>query len=371
MKKTNSKNILKRNKMRSAVFCAPSTSRQDLIRRTGLCGRTVDRYAAKLERQGLITVDSADSPRGRPGTIYHSNSEKILFLSVSLVDQKLCYVVIDINSFLLYGNVLLLSGKIQPSEMIRIALDEFQTIRRRFPDMVFAAIACNCNTYKQDKSRISAFFKLPGMLRQLYDTQVVLMQNDELIFSRLCKILQLKGNIGFFCPGHLYMLVMSNGELRDDLSGFFRSFRHRQIDRTASQVCPVCGRHGCIDSQLSYEGIVRRFLKECGGNMEKDMPIHYYYNNILAHGEGGEPAACKTIRECGIFTARVLAMMKEELHLDQILLANTTRLFHDSVQTEYRKLTGDTAPLLNFNSLTATDSVYAAAELMRLDFLDF
>lgn len=356
--------------MRTAIFCSRRISRQDLIRRTGLCGRTVGRYAAELERQGLITVDSADSQRGRPGIIYLSNSEKILFVSVSLVDQKLCFVVIDINSFLLYSNVLQLSEKTQPSDLIRIALDEFQAIRQRFPDMVFAAIACNLNAYRLDKTSISAFSKLPGMLRQLYDTQTVLMQNDELVFSRICRILQLKGSVGYFCPGHLYMHVMDNGELRDDLNGFFRKFRHRQIDRSAAQVCPVCGRCGCIDSLLSYEGIVRRHLAECGKNMEKDMPLHYYYNNILSHGEGGEPAACKTVRECGILTARVLALMKKDLHLDQILLANATRLFHDSVQDEYRKLTGDTAPLLNFNSLTVADSVYAATELMRLDFLD-
>ena len=353
-----------------AIFCSRRISRQDLIRRTGLCGRTVDHYTAELKRQGLIAEKSEDGQRGRPGIIYLSNSEKILFVSVSLVDQKLCFVVIDINSFLLYSNVLLLSGKTQPSDLIRMALDEFQTIRRRFPDMVFAAIACNLNTYRLDKTSISAFSKLPGMLSHLYDTQTVLMQNDELVFSRICRILQLKGRVGYFCPGHLYMYVMDNGELRDDLNGFFRSFRHRQLDRSAAPVCPVCGRRGCIDSLLTYEATVHRYLNECGGKKEENMPIHYYYGDILSHSESGDPAACKIIREDSLYTARVLVMMKNELHLDQVLLANTTRLFHDFVLGEYRKLTGDPVPLLNFNSLTVADSAYAAAELMRLNFLD-
>ena len=62
--------------------------------------------------------------------------------------------------------------------------------------------------------------------------------------------------------------------------------------------------------------------------------------------------------------------MKKELHLDHILLCNGTPLLHRSLLAEYEKLTGDTTPLLNFSYLTVSDTVYTAAELMRLKSLN-
>ena len=57
-------------------------------------------------------------------------------------------------------------------------------------------------------------------------------------------------------------------------------------------------------------------------------------------------------------------------HLDHILLCNSTHLLYRSLLAEYEKLTGDTTPLLNFSYLTVSDTVYTAAELMRLKILN-
>lgn len=369
MEKKISKINLKKQRIRTAIFSGICISRQELIRQTGFSGRTVDNYTNELKRHGLILEETAEGQRGRPGIIYRSNSERIIFVSVSLFTGKLCFAVIDINSYLLYSNVILLPERMPSTDVIRLSLEELQNIRNRFPDMAVAAIGCNLNSYRQDSQRSLKFKELVNVLRRLYGIHVELMEDSELVFRRLYKSLLLKGNAGLFVPGHLHAHVITNGELRNDLDGYFRNFRHRQIDRSASEICCICGRRGCIDSLLSYGSIIRRYLKLTG----KGDPGSLYnliYNNILIQSQAEAPDACRIIKENGIYIARAVVVMKKELYLDHILLCNGTPLLHRSLLAEYEKLTGDTTPLLNFSYLTVSDTVYTAAELMRLKILN-
>ena len=369
MAKKISKINLKKQRIRTAIFSGISISRQELIRQTGFSGRTVDNYTNELKRHGLILEEITAGQRGRPGIIYRSNSERIIFVSVSLFTSKLCFAVIDINSYLLYSNVILLPERMPSTDVIRLSLEELQNIRNRFPDMAVAAIGCNLNSYRQDSQRSLKFKELVNVLRRLYGIHVELMEDSELVFRRLYKSLLLKGNAGLFVPGHLHAHVITNGELRNDLDGYFRNFRHRQIDRSASEICCICGRRVCIDSLLSYGSIIRRYLKLTG----KGDPGSLYnliYNNILIQSQAEAPDACRIIKENGIYIARAVVVMKKELYLDHILLCNGTPLLHRSLLAEYEKLTGDTTPLLNFSYLTVSDTVYTAAELMRLKILN-
>ena len=364
-----SKISLKKQRIRSVIFSSRRITRQELIRQTGFSGRTVENYTRELKLQGLILVETTEGKRGRPGIVYRSNSEKIIFLSVSLITDRLCFAVIDINSYLLYSRVLPLSERAASPDLIRLCLDEVQEIRRNFPDMALAAIGCNLNTYRQDPQRIRKFRELAGVFRRLYGIHVELMEDSELVFRRLYKSLLLKDSAGLLVPGdRIYGYVITDGELRDDLEGYFRDFRHRQIDRNTSNVCDVCGRHGCIESLLTYDATIRRYLKivrndypDISGNL---------YNHILIQSQAGEQEACRIIQENGIYLARAVAILKKELRLEHILLCNSTPLLYQSILREYEKLTGDTTPLLNFSCLTVSDPVYCAAELMRLKILN-
>lgn len=369
MAKKISKINLKKQRIRTAIFSGISISRQELIRQTGFSGRTVDNYTNELKRHGLILEEITAGQRGRPGIIYRSNSERIIFVSVSLFTSKLCFAVIDINSYLLYSNVILLPERMPSTDVIRLSLEELQNIRNRFPDMAVAAIGCNLNSYRQDSQRSLKFKELVNVLRRLYGIHVELMEDSELVFRRLYKSLLLKGNAGLFVPGHLHAHVITNGELRNDLDGYFRNFRHRQIDRSASEICCICGRRGCIDSLLSYGSIIRRYLR-LTGESDHGKYGNLIYNNILIQSQAEAPDACRIIKENGIYIARAVVVMKKELYLDHILLCNGTPLLHRSLLAEYEKLTGDTTPLLNFSYLTVSDTVYTAAELMRLKILN-
>ena len=369
MAKKISKINLKKQRIRTAIFSGISISRQELIRQTGFSGRTVDNYTNELKRHGLILEEITAGQRGRPRIIYRSNSERIIFVSVSLFTSKLCFAVIDINSYLLYSNVILLPERMPSTDVIRLSLEELQNIRNRFPDMAVAAIGCNLNSYRQDSQRSLKFKELVNVLRRLYGIHVELMEDSELVFRRLYKSLLLKGNAGLFVPGHLHAHVITNGELRNDLDGYFRNFRHRQIDRSASEICCICGRRGCIDSLLSYGSIIRRYLR-LTGESDHGKYGNLIYNNILIQSQAEAPDACRIIKENGIYIARAVVVMKKELYLDHILLCNGTPLLHRSLLAEYEKLTGDTTPLLNFSYLTVSDTVYTAAELMRLKILN-
>ena len=201
MEKKISKINLKKQRIRSTIFSGICISRQELIRQTGFSGRTVDNYTNELKRHGLILEEIAEGQRGRPGIIYRSNSERIIFVSVSLFTGKLCFAVIDINSYLLYSNVLIIPEPAPSTDVIRLSLEEIQNIRNRFPDMAVAAIGCNLNTYRQDSRRSLQFRELVKILRRLYGIHVELMEDSELVFRRLYKSLLLKGNAGLFVPG--------------------------------------------------------------------------------------------------------------------------------------------------------------------------
>ena len=370
MAKKISKINQKKQRIRTAIFSGISISRQELIRQTGFSGRTVDNYTNELKRHGLILEEITAGQRGRPGIIYRSNSERIIFISVSLITCKLCFAVIDINSYLLYSNVIILPERTPSTDVIRLSLEELQNIRNRFPDMAVAAIGCNLNSYRQDSQRSLKFRELVSVLRRLYDIHVELMEDSELIFRRLYKSLLLKGNAGLFVPGdNICTYVITDGELRDDLDGYFRDFKHRQIDRASSEICCICGRRGCIESLLTYDSTIRRYLR-LTGESDHGKYGNLIYNNILIQSQAEAPDACRIIKENGIYIARAVVVMKKELYLDHILLCNGTPLLHRSLLAEYEKLTGDTTPLLNFSYLTVSDTVYTAAELMRLKILN-
>ncbi len=369
MAKKISKINLKKQRIRSTIFSGISISRQELIRQTGFSGRTVDNYTNELKRHGLILEEITAGQRGRPGIIYRSNSERIIFVSVSLFTSKLCFAVIDINSYLLYSNVILLPERMPSTDVIRLSLEELQNIRNKFPDMAVAAIGCNLNSYRQDSQRSLKFKELVNVLRRLYDIHVELMMDFTPIFLRLCKTQNLKGNVGVFVLGSNETYVITDGKLRDDLDGYFHNFRHRQIDRTSGEFCYTCGKYGCIESLLTYKAVTHRYDK-LRGKKEHCGDCDFLYKSILLQSQEGAPDACRIIQENGIYTARAVTIIKKELHLDRIIICNSRHLLAQSLQNEFEKQTGDATPLLNLNNLTVSDIVYSAAELLRLETLN-
>ena len=341
-----SKINLKKQRMRTIIFSHICISRQELIRLTGFTGRTVDNYANELKRLGLIWEETTNGLRGRPSIMYRSNSAHIIFVSISIFACKLCFTVIDINSYQLYSNVIILTEQTPSADIIRLSLEELQNIRNIFSNMTIIGIACNRSTYHLDNQRGVKFRELVTILHRLYGIHIEVLDGFTAVFLRLCKSLLLKGNVGVFVLGDNDAYVITDGELRDDLNGYFHNFKHRQIECASQEICHSCRKRGCIESLLSYDSTIRRYQK-LTGKIPTDPHSNCIYDSILVQSKAGEPDACRIIRENGIYAARAISIMKKELQLDHILLCNSTPLLHRTLLTEYKRLTGDTAPPLN------------------------
>lgn len=364
-----SKTLVKKLKMRNLIFNNREISRQELIRLTGFTNRTVDRYAANLKAQGLIFAETRAEHRGHPSIIYKSNSENICFISISLIETRLCFQVIDINSYLIHSHISNLAPNAPASDIIRVGHEGLKQIRARFSNLAIAAAGFNFSTYHQKRNYISAFRRLMQEIQRRYDINVDANESTAWCLLRIYESLALTGRVGTLIPGdEIRLHVVDNGMVCEDLGNYLNKYKHHQLDQHSSYSC-TCGRHGCINSLLTYKSTIQRYY-DLLGSEPGNQSLEVLYNNFILQGEAGESAACKILKENGVLTAKALTILKEELHLDQLVLFNCASPTYVTLTKEYHKKTNNTHHLLNFR-LTVSDSSYAAAELMRQRFLNY
>ena len=357
------KNTTKKLKMRNIIFNRICVSRQELLKSTGLSFRALDRYISELQENNLISKEIRSGKRGRSSYFYRSNSANIIFAGLSMFQSRYCLVVLDINSFVIYSNVLDFQSNISGQKLVQLGMDILDEIRIHFPDKNLAAIGFNFNTFNQPESRFSTFRELMLRAGERFRTEVKLFESSSLNLLRIYTILGLSGSIGMLIFGDKIRLhVVTNGEIRSDLDNFLKVFRHRQIDEKSKYVCPHCRKRGCIDVLLTYSSIIRRYQDLSG-----QEPI--LYENLQLLGESGEPAARKIIEENSILAARTFALLKKELPLDRMMISNLTKTGYDIFTDEYCKLTGEKDAPLNLCSMSLSDVILATAEMVRKEML--
>lgn len=349
--------------MRNIIFNRICVSRQELLKSTGLSIRALDRYIAELLENDLICKEIHSGKRGRTSYFYRSNSNKIIFAGLSLIQSRLCLVVLDINSFVIYSKVLDFQHNISSQKLIQLGLDLLKDIRIQFPNKNLAAIGFNFNTYNQPEQRFSTFRELMLRAGEQLKSEVKLFESSSLNLLRVYTIFGWTGSAGLLIFGDKIRLhVVTDGEIRSDLDYFLKKFRHQQIDAKSKWVCPYCRKRGCINVLLTYEAMIRRYQDISG-----QEPI--LYENLQLLGESGEPAARKILEENSILTARAFALLRKEFPLDRLMISNCTKTGYEIFSEEYRNLTGEKEVPINLCSLSLSDVILATAEMVRKEML--
>ena len=95
------------------------------------------------------------------------------------------------------------------------------------------------------------------------------------------------------------------------------------------------------------------------------------YNNIQLLGDSGEPAARRILEENGVLIARAMAILRSDLQLDHLVISNCPKTQYDIFSAAYQDLTGSGNPVLNLRSLSVSDAILAAADMMRREILGY
>ncbi len=390
-----SRNFVKRRYVRKLIFGARSITRQDLIRISGLSGRTVDKYTGELKAQRLIQFSSGppEGRQGRPGVVYMSNSENIYFAGISLIEWKLCFAVIDINSYLIYSRVVEMPDDPDGKELIRLGFTELEQIRRTFPEKAMSSLCFSLNTYCQPAKRAAVFYDFFREARKRYGLQMEFHESSAILLHRLYAALACSGSLAYFIPGdEIRLHVVTDGEIREDLAGYVRKFRHSVLDKNSKFVCPH-NRRSCVEALLTYRAVLLRyydliesgfsrnvrnslleenrfnvlnFLKKNGKNYARANTL----SDLIILAETGDPMAAKILEENGKYIALAATQLKRELHLDRIVLSLQGSFLTNSFLKHYTGLNGETASIFNYNGWSVSDAIFAAPEMMRRRLLD-
>ena len=365
------KNAAKKLKVRNIIFSQTCISRQDLLRSSGLSIRALDRYIADLLKDNLISRDVHSGKRGRSSYFYRSNSEKIIFPGLSLIQSKFSLVVLDINAYIIYAKTVDFPENIVSADLIQLGLGMLEEVRKILPDRNMAAIAFNFNTFQQPSNRFTVMKELMRKSGRQFRVETRLFESSSLNLLRFYTVLGWTGSVGMPIFGDRIRLhVVTDGEIRSDLDNFLYGFKHRQIDPKSKWVCPHCRKPGCIDVLLTYRAVVRRY-QDISASVLPCQFDQVLYNNIQLLGDSGEPAARRILEENGVLIARAMAILRKDLQLDHLVISNCPKIQYDIFTAAYHDLTGNGKPVLNLRSLSVSDAILAAPDLMRREILGY
>lgn len=396
------KNSVKRIHIRNIIFVSRSISRQAMIHLSGLSGRTIDKYTDELKKQRMIQCSSQEGRQGRPGVLYISNSENIYFVGISLIECKLCFAVIDINSYLIYSRVIEMQPDPYSPELKNLGFAELDHIQRTFPKKAMSSLCFSLNTYFQPSQRIAAFHDFFRETQQRYGLQTEFHESSAILLHRLYGALGCSGSLGYFIPGdEIRLHVVTDGEIREYLAGYLRKFKHYTLDKNSKFVCS-CNRRGCVESLLTYKSVLRRYYELAGTYFTggEQNPVNYSsdlimkaetgnlhaikflkengkifarantLDDLVMQAETGNRYAVKILEENGKYMAHACTLLKNELHLEKIVLSLQGSFLTKSFMKHYAELNGETGSIFRFNGWSISDAIFAAPEMMRRRLLD-
>lgn len=363
--RNNTKIIYKKHKLRNIIFDKKTVSRQELMQISNLNYRSIIRYAEELKEQHLIREENKQIGRGHPCVLYHSNSDQIYFMGITLIMDELWFSAVDINSRPLFTHFLTLPKEITMERFLDVVTAEIKTLQFGLSGKALCGICLNESLYLQPAKRISMFRELVPSLRKRFSTQTELYDNDALILHRTSWSHGISGRIGAFIPGDkVRFAFLADNAISDSSDLYFRKFRHWKIDRENGLRCQ-CGKHGCVNCTLTYEGIINRYKARISSLDADHITPSAFFGNLAAQYNAGIVSAIEFHNEIGELMARALIRLKRELHLDHIFLCPPKKTFFESTAIAYQQLTGEHYHPLYFLRAERADSIMAPAKLMR------
>ena len=361
-------NQRKKEHVRGVIFRKKSISRKELLAMTGYNWRSIVTYTEELRKQGLINITPADSAkRGRPTVLFHSNSENVFFIGVTLVQDQVFFLAMGINANIIHARQFALEEGKSHFDTASGILQQIDSICQEHQEMALVGIGFNRCLYFLDSRRLSAFSELVSIAGRKYRVPVKYADNDSIFLRHLYRMNNLSGRaVGVIVGEELRMAEIDNGGIAEEIRGYAAKLRHWRIAPESQEKC-YCGKKGCLDCMLRYEARTRRYCRAVGIPGGSDT---INVRELYTLAEDGNPAAREILRFDALLIARLFHKIQNDLRFDHLFFYDNNRLLYQETARQHAILSGGKGPPIQFCSFTISDGIVEIADMIRRYVLD-
>lgn len=264
--------------------------------------------------------------------IFHSNSENVYFIGITLVINRASVVVIDINANLFHAHQIILPEGKSFFDMISIILDQIECIQKTNKGMALAGIGFNRCLYQQDYRRLAAFGELVSIASKKYFVPVIYADNDAILLCHLYRMNNLRGRaVGVVIGEELRMAEIDNRMIMEEVRGYAKKIRHWKIAPESQEKC-YCGKKGCLECMLGYEDRIRRYCRTAG-LISDDKRLNPQELYRLA--ETGISAAMEVLQLDALLIARLFRKIQNDLKFDHLYFFHDNLLLYKEPARQY------------------------------------
>lgn len=284
----NLKKSRKLAELKGLILNTAGISRGDVARLADLDIRTASIYLEELCSSGLIRKEQEPSSgKGRPGFIYLSNTDKIMFAGVAITrDNHIACRLADINNEKLYSSELQCGAESSKLTVFNEVLNTIGKAADSLKGRTLSGIGLSVSRWLQPP--IASYDVYSGLPDAIERHTGVKVYRDNLINSRAYHIGALTGrrNLAVIHPGNVIELgVLKDGKALT--SPFEHEFRLAHLTVDENGPACYCGKRGCLENYVTDKALLEEIKREYGLNgIRGELPdlydTHMPDNKVIA-----------------------------------------------------------------------------------------
>lgn len=310
----NLKKSRKLAELKGLILNSAGISRGDVARLADLDIRTASIYLEELCSSGLIRKEQeSSSGKGRPGFIYLSNIDNLMFAGVAITrDNHIACSIADINNEKLYSSELNCSAESSKLTVFNEILNAIGRATDLLKDRTLCGIGLSVSRWLQPP--IASYDVYSGLPNAIERQTGVRVYRDNLINSRAYHIGAITGrrNLAVIHPGNVIELgVLKDGKAL--VAPFEHEFRLAHLTVDENGPACYCGKRGCLENYVTDKALLEQIKSDYGINgILEELPDLY----------GSHMPDNQVIAKISVQTAKRLAKACEyvaETHMPEII----------------------------------------------------
>jgi predicted NBD/HSP70 family sugar kinase len=259
------------------ILSSSGVSRGEVASLADLDIRTASSYLEELCRSGIIKKEQEPSEgKGRPGFIYLSNTDKLMFAGVSISrDNRILFRMADINNEKLHTEDLICNAESSKLTVFNEILSAINKATVRFKDRTLGGIGLSVSRWLQPP--IASYDVYSGLTEVIERHAGVRVYRDNLINSRAYQMGSVSGrrNLAIIHPGNVIELgVLKDGRTLTSPFEHEFSLAHLTVDENGP-AC-YCGKKGCLENYVTDKALIENMKREYALNgINEGLPDLY------------------------------------------------------------------------------------------------
>jgi predicted NBD/HSP70 family sugar kinase len=267
----------KLTELKRLILNSSGISRGEVARLADLDIRTASSYLEEMCRSGIIKKEQeAASGKGRPGFIYLSNTDKLMYVGIAITrDNLIVCSVGDINNKKLYSGELNCSSESSKLTVFNEILSVIGKATDHLKDRNLGAIGLSVSRWLQPP--IASYDVYSGLSEVIERHTGVKVYRDNLINSRAYHISAVTGkrNLAVIHPGNVIELgVLKDGKALT--SPFEHEFKLAHLTVDEKGPACYCGKKGCLENYVTDKALREEIKREYELNgIREELPDLY------------------------------------------------------------------------------------------------